>query len=318
MSRNIRQKYPAKTAKKASKRRGSDTSSSFDFSDDDGYSAVEEISDSSDDDEEDVDAVEERNILIEGKPSQSPRPQPGSDNDDNDDDDKNQAENEEEEEEDDEDDDDDDDDYSHPVIDPDADESTSWAGIASEVDDGQASDLFHDPSFSSDTAVERHVRFDVPSSDSDSTDTDDDDHGDLFPDIFVSQTSLDPAFRREIEHDPDESSGSGSFWDYNGQYEQHNADDSEAEEVIRDMSDDETPTATPRLPQIETSPSKFTPAFEESLELDGYESESSLPQDISFVFVLLTLHLCQLMVIPLRKTSQIHQFEERLGVRPYQ
>ncbi|KAH0592677.1 hypothetical protein MHUMG1_09500 [Metarhizium humberi] len=268
MSRNIRQKYPAKTARTASKRRGSDTSSSFDLSDDDGYSAVEEISDSSDDDEEDVDAVEERNILIEGKPSQSPRPQSDSDNDDN------QDENNE-------DDNNDNYDYSLPVVDPDADESTSWAGIVSEVDESQASDFLHDPSLGSDAAVERHVRFDIPSSDSDSTDTDDDDddHGDLFPDIFVSQTALDPAFRREIEHDPDESSGSGSFWDYHGQYDQQIADDSDAEEVIRELSDDETPTATPRLPQIETSPSKFTPALEEALELDGYETDGDTTEE---------------------------------------
>ncbi|KAK8912782.1 hypothetical protein VCV18_012123 [Metarhizium anisopliae] len=195
MSRNIRQKYPAKTARTASKRRGSDTSL--------------------------------------------------------------------------------------PVVDPDADESTSWAGIVSEVDESQASDFLHDPSLGSDAAVERHVRFDIPSSDSDSTDTDDDDddHGDLFPDIFVSQTALDPAFRREIEHDPDESSGSGSFWDYHGQYDQQIADDSDAEEVIRELSDDETPTATPRLPQIETSPSKFTPALEEALELDGYETDGDTTEE---------------------------------------
>ena len=43
MARNVRQKGPVTPA---SKRRGSDTSSSFDFSDDDGYSAVEDISDS--------------------------------------------------------------------------------------------------------------------------------------------------------------------------------------------------------------------------------------------------------------------------------
>ncbi|OAA35539.1 hypothetical protein NOR_07924 [Metarhizium rileyi] len=266
MSRNIRQKYPAKTAKKASQRRGSDASSSFDLSGDDGYSAVEEISDSSDDDEEDVDAVEERNILTEAKPSQSPRPQPDNDNDDDDDDNN-------------EDDGDDEYDCNHSVVDPDAEESTSWAGIASEVDESQASDLFHDPSFGSDPAVERHVHFDVPSSDSDSTDTDDDDHGDLFPDIFVSQTSLDPAFRREIEHDPDESSGSGSFWDYNGQYEQQHVDDSDAEDVIRELSDEETPIATPRVSQIESSPSKFPPTLEEPLDLDGYETDGDTTEE---------------------------------------
>lgn len=295
MSRNLRQKRPPTSARKVSKRRGSDSSSSLDLSDDDGYSAVEDISDSSDDDEADVHAVEERNILTEAfpKPSQSPRPEPESDNDDDED--------EEEDEEEDDDDDDDDDyeedfDVSHPIVDADADEHASWAGIVSEVDGSQASDFLHDPSFGSDTAVERHVRFDIPSSDSDSTDTDDDDHGDLFPDIFVSQNALDPAFRREIENDPDESSGSGSFWDYNGQYDQQE-EDSDAEEVIRELSDDETPTATP----VTISEAKFAPAFEESHELDGYESESCLLRDISLI-CLLTPHLNQLMVTRLKKT----------------
>lgn len=268
MSRNVRQKKPA-TPSTVSKRRGSDTSSSFDLSDDDGYSAVEDISDSEDDDEEDVNAVEEELILTEAvpRPAEAPRPQPRSDEE-------GEEEQDEEEEEEEEEEDDDDEDDNH-FGDGDADESTSWAGIVSEVDGSQVSDFYHEPnSFASDAAVERHVRFDVPSSDSDSTETEEDDHGDLFPDIFVSQNSLDPAFRREIEHDPDESSGSGSFWDFNGQYEEQQ--DSDAEEVVRELSDEETPTATPRLSQTATGPASFTPAFEESHELDGYESEFGL------------------------------------------
>ncbi|KAG5970892.1 hypothetical protein E4U55_001423 [Claviceps digitariae] len=258
MSR-IRQDYIAETAKKAVKRRGSDTSSSLDLSDDGGYSAVEEISDSSDNDEEDVDAVEERDILKEAKPSESPRPLHTSDVDDDDDEC--------------------DFDPSRHVAGSDADESASWAGIVSEVEENQVTDLFHDHALASDTMTERHVRFDVPPSDSDSTDTDDDDdHRDLFPDIFVSQTSLDPAFRREIEHDADESSGSGSFWDYNGHYEQQDDDDSDAEQIIRELSDDETPAATPRVSQIDPSAS-FTPAFEESLELDGYETDGDTTEE---------------------------------------
>ena len=225
MSRNLRQ---SGTPSKVPKRRDSDTTTtSFDFSDDDGYSGVENISDSSDDDEEDVNAVEEQNIVTEDKPSASPRPQ----NNDNDEDD-----------------------YDETVpIDADADESASWAGIVSEVDE---SDVFQEPHFD---AGERHVHFDVPPSDSDSTDTDED-HGDFYPDIFVSQTSLDPAFRREIE-DESESEGSGSFWDYGGQYDRG---DSDAEEIVRRFSDDDTPTATPQAK---------TPTFEEAHELDGYESE---------------------------------------------
>lgn len=306
MSRNIRQKYPATTAKKASKRRGSDTSSSFDFSDDDGYSAVEDISDSSDDDEEDVNAVEERNILTEVKPSEPPRPPPhGSDSDDDDDDD-------------DHDNDGDDGRFNPslpPVVESDAEEGASWAGIVSDVDESQASDFFHDSALASDTTVERHVRFDVPSSDSDSTDTEDeDDHGDLFPDIFVSQTSLDPAFRREIEHDPDDSSGSGSFWDYSGQYEQQDDGDSDAdaEEVIRqELSDDDTPTATPKVVS-QMDQSALTPAFEEPLELNGYESESCPSQDARVPFLANKAQSFQLMGILPKKTFPNLPFEESL------
>ncbi|PNY28101.1 Uncharacterized protein TCAP_01974 [Tolypocladium capitatum] len=267
MSRNVRHKHPA-TPPKVSRRRGSDSSSSLDLSDEDGYSAVEDISDSEDDDEEDVDAVEEEMILTEAvsRPAVAPRPQPRSDDE----------EGGEEDEEEDVAGDDDDGDDNH-FGDGDVDESTSWAGIVSEVDGSQVSDLHHVPnSFASDVAVERHVRFDVPSSDSDSTETEDD-HGDLFPDIFVSQNSLDPAFRREIEHDPDESSGSGSFWDFNGQYEEQQ--ESDAEEVVREHSDEETPTSTRRASQTATGPASFTPAFEESLELDGYETDGDTTEE---------------------------------------
>lgn len=263
MSRNVRQKLPSSSVK-VSKRRPSD-SSSFDLSDEDGYSAVEDISDSEDDDEDDVKAAEEENILTEGSalPSAAPRPQPvdedAEDEDDNDDD------------YDDDENDDDDDEDEDALGDADADENASWAGIVSEVDGSQVSDLFqgHD-AFAPDAAVERHVHFDVPSSDSDSTDTEDD-HADLFPDIFVSQSSLDPAFRREIEHDADESSGSGSFWDFNGHHDSRQ--DSDAEEIVRRLSDEDTPTATPRPAQTTATPASFMPTFEENLELDGYESE---------------------------------------------
>ncbi|KAG6030473.1 hypothetical protein E4U41_000094 [Claviceps citrina] len=262
MSRSIQQDHPATPAQMADKRRGSDTASSLGLSDEEGYSAVEEISDSSDDDEDDVNAVEERNILKEVKPSSSSRPPHTSDIDDDNDDDN---------------DDDHKFDPNRSVAGSDDDESVGWAGIMSEVDENPLSEFFHDSELVSDVMMERHVRFDVPPSDSDSTDTDeDDDHGDLFPDIFVSQTSLDPAFRREIEHDADESSGSGSFWDY-GQCEQQD-DESDAEEVIRELSDDDTLTATPKVPEIDPSTS-FTPAFEEPLELDGYETDGDTTEE---------------------------------------
>lgn len=268
MSRNIRQKYPATAAKAQKRRRGSDTSSSLDLSDESGYSAVEDISDSEDNDEEDVTAVEEAIIVTEARPRSSNAPRPQSD---------------EEEEEDGDDDDDageeaeDEDDDADVLPDDGDDDNASWAGILSDVDDGNASDFYHDPNaFASDPIIERHVRFDVPDSDSDSTETEDD-HADLFPDIFVSQNSLDPSFRKELEHDPDESSGSNSFWDYHGQYEEEEEEEedseSDAEEVVRQLSDDETSPAAMPTPSAASVVENFTPTFEESLELDGYECE---------------------------------------------
>uniref|UniRef100_A0A8H7N1A7 Uncharacterized protein n=1 Tax=Bionectria ochroleuca TaxID=29856 RepID=A0A8H7N1A7_BIOOC len=71
----------------------------------------------------------------------------------------------------------------------------------------------------------------------------------MYSDIFVAQTQLDPNFRREVELDPDDSSGSEGFWDY-GQYFGDQRE-SEAEEIIRQLSDDEdedaTPLATPNV-----------------------------------------------------------------------
>ena len=302
MSRNVRRKNPTTPVKatKSRSRRVSDTSSSsFDLSDDGGYSAVEEISDSSDDDEEDVAAAEEENILIEAQVATPPAPRPLPIVDD-----------EEDEEEEDDDDDDDDDDGAEA----DEDDNGSWGGIMSEVDESQVSDFYQDAlAYGSDTPIERHVHFDVPSSDSDSTDTEEDDHADLFPDIFVSQNALDPAFRREIEDDPDESSGSGSFWDYSYQYNYQEAE-SDADEIIRRLSDDDTPTATPMASQPNTAASTPVPAFEEPHELDGYESEScSYAGHVSFV--MLTV-LFQLMGTLPRKISLNPLSVERHDVLP--
>ncbi|KAJ3498903.1 hypothetical protein NLG97_g764 [Lecanicillium saksenae] len=275
MSRNVKRKT---TTPKRSKRRDSDTTSasSFDLSDDDGYSAVEDITDSEDDDEDDVDAVEEEAIRTE-EPLTSPRPPTDDGNQDDDEDDQDDQ------------DDQDDDDASDQELEIEVDISvdgnldfeeasqTSWAGIVSDADQ----DFYNDASaFTSDTAVERHVRFDVPSSDSDSTDTEDDDHADLFPDIFVSQNSLDPAFRREIENDPnDGSSDSGTFWDYSGQHQDNNNDDddSETEEIIRRLSDDDTPTASPTK-QIK-SEMEMTPTFPGVHDLDGYETDGDTTEE---------------------------------------
>lgn len=278
MSRNIRRKSPA-PVQKAKKRRGSDTSSSLDLSDEEGYSGVDDISDDEDDEEDDVDAAEEENIVTRGglsSPAVASRPQFIKEEDEDDDDD---------EEDDDEDDgyqynyDDDahDDDDGSPAED-DA-ESTSWAGIQSEIDasaSDQFDDHFRDADYGASSKVDRHVRFDLP--DRVNTDDDlstDDDYAGMYTDIFIEQKHLDPAFRREVEHDPDESSGSGSFWDY--------ADQTDFDtETVKNDFDDESTTATPRTVTYQSvflnsdpQPDPFEKLGEVSTpsELDGYESE---------------------------------------------
>ncbi|KLP11361.1 uncharacterized protein Y057_9921 [Fusarium fujikuroi] len=271
MSRNLKQKFttPVKKTKTAQRRRRvSDTpsASSLDLSDDGGYSAVEDISDSSDDDEDDVAAAEEENILEETHvpptPPQAPRPQPTIEEDDEEEEEEEEVEQEDDEQE---------------GLDIDDDDAASWGGIV--TDDEDQPDVYQDANIFGEEPLERHVHFDVPSSDSDSTDTEDEIQG-FFPDIFVSQNNLDPAFRREIENDPNESSDSGSFWDFNNQYGEQD-DDSDAEEIFRQI-DDDTPIATPMASQPATAASTPQPipfGFEESTELDGYETDGDTTEE---------------------------------------
>lgn len=272
MSRNVRKKQQSKPLKVA-KRRGSDSSSSLDLSDDGGYSAVEDITDS-DEDEEDVDAVEEehirtnalRNVILRS----SPRPEPVEEDEEGDD----------ENEDDDGDDDDEDDD-------DDAEDSTSWDGIPSDTEEvhpvghGLEDPFVPGPE---DSVVERRVRFDVPeSSDGDSTETDDDiDHG-FFPDIFVDQNSLDPNFRREIEYDPDDddNSSNSGFWDFNGMGDATLDDPtSDIDAFIRkalEEDDDSTPIVTPMTGNDLWSTADPTPMpspdMNDDISVDGYLSE---------------------------------------------
>ncbi|KAF4587850.1 amidase [Ophiocordyceps camponoti-floridani] len=262
MSRNVKQKLPAV----ATKRRVS-ASSSPNLSDDDGYSAVEDISDD-DDDEDDVDAAEEENILTEAstRPSVAPRPQPGADDQDDDDDDDDDDVDDDDDDDDDDDEDDDDggqdsDDENGDDFGAEFDEGFAWQGIASDVDDSRDAPA-------QDAIERRHVRFDVPSSESDSTESDADDDN-FFPDIFVFQSQLDPAFRREIEVDPDDSSASGSFWDFG----QHDL----AGNGAQDQSDDET--AALALPPSMPTAVDPMPAPEESRELEGYETDGDTTEE---------------------------------------
>ncbi|MDA4132407.1 MAG: hypothetical protein OK454_04685 [Thaumarchaeota archaeon] len=287
-SRNMRQKYPSTPVKikvkaRPAKRKDSITSdSSLDFSDDDGYSAVDDVSDSEDDDEEDVDAAEEEHIISHGLPRIAPSaaPRPLVEADEDKDGGVADEEEEEEEEEDEEEAGDEaviEDDEVHD--DEDVPETGNWDGVLSEMDESAASHYILDQDVAN---VERHVRFaGVPDSDTDSTTTDTTIGVDeYFPDIFVSQTSLDPAFRREIEEDPDESSGSTSFWDFHGNYEYSGAfaedsDDDHHRRIRSIISEEDTPIGTP-IPIASHIPTEIsTPvvAAEEPQELDGYESE---------------------------------------------
>jgi hypothetical protein len=275
MSRNARQKLPAARAPKPKRRRVSDTttsSSSLDLSDDGGYSAVEEISESEDDDEEHVVAAEEEHIITHEAHRGQPRSLPP------------QQDVEDDADEDDDDDEEDDEDENtgvpeHAVVDDedeeddDGDEVASWDGILSDGEGAApAGSYMLDPNVAN---VERHVRFTgVPDSDSDSTTSEtSEDIGGFFPDIFVEQASLDPAFRREIEYDPDESSASGdSFWDFGSQ---DRLDVDSDDELTPQGLNDGSPTPTPTVSQPPTEAS--TPVASGVVqELDGYESESYL------------------------------------------
>lgn len=261
MSRNVRNKQPT-TPVKVSKRRDSDASSSLDLSDEGGYSAVEDITDS-DEDEEDVNAVEEEHILTNALRKVIPSsPRPAEEDEEGDD------ENEDDQDGDDDDNDDDDDD---------AESSASWNGIPSDTEACPPDQRIEDPFISGpeDSVVERRVRFDVPeSSDGDSTETDDDiDHG-FFPDIFVDQNSLDPSFRREIENDPDDDNSSNSgFWDFRETGESTAELDAFIMKVLEDDGDS-TSIATPMAGHELFSTAEPTPMPSPDIDddsLDGYQ-----------------------------------------------
>ncbi|KAL2203828.1 hypothetical protein CC79DRAFT_1324656 [Sarocladium strictum] len=260
MSKIVRKKAPAKKSKPV-KRRLSDSSTPSDLSDEYGYSGVEDISDSEDDDEEDVNAVEEDSILKESFTPPRPAPIPDDSSDDNDADDDEEEEVEAEVEE----------------VDADDNESTSWAGIVSEPDeDHEASDLYADDGiFAAAATPERHVHFDVPYSDSDSTATEDD-HADIFPDIFVDQHSLDPSFRREIEDDAEDSSGSGGYWDYRGHYEQFDMDDTA---MVLGGTPEDTGVSRNTSAEPSTTPVDWDTSLAEPAELDGYETDGETTEE---------------------------------------
>lgn len=184
MSRNLRHKQSRHVlANKSNK-----TPVVSDHSSDDDYAGVDLISDT-EEDEPDVEVAEEQAII----------------------------ESEEDE-------------IDDTVLQPDKDDDQgSWAGF--DLDDeptfGGGDPLFHEeitrtstPNMYAETTAweatnSRRVRFDL--SDSDSSDTE----VNIFPDIFLDQSSLDPQFRQTIENDhnkdnDDPPSSEGSYWDFRG------------------------------------------------------------------------------------------------------
>lgn len=328
MPRNIRRKAaPAKSKR----RRNSDTSSSLDLSSDGGYSALGEVSDSEDDDEDDVYAAEEKHIIqavTKSRHAPSPRPPVQNEEEDADEEEADGAGSDDDDDEDDDDGDDEDDleelddaDFTEFAFEENtnnggnddtptgkakfADDGASWNGV-SESDANQAGGAA--------LPAKRQVRFaGVPDSDSDSTTSDASVHdSQFFPDIFVEQGSLDPGFRREIEHDSD-SSVSSSFWDYSSGY-------GHDQEPLLTFSDADLLAAELPDPNADVFPQALADEDdkkeegvdeEENGELDGYESEFEPTKLCASFFsggilhdcILLLTHLSQPMVTLLRMRS---------------
>lgn len=275
------QKITAITSKAANRRVAQPPTP--DLSGDEGYSALEDIDESDDDDDDNVWAAEEEHLitnLVTGQKVRSPRPlfyDSSVEQEDEDGDDEYEGVEEEEDD--------------LLAYQPDDDEEAgeadekSWNGLSDGTDnEGDVNEL---QSPFQDIHTERRVRFaNVPDSDSDSTDTDDD-HADMFPDIFVDQATLDPAIRREIDRDPEESSSSGSFWDFQGRLDEYSSGESEGDMFLPSTavstappSDEElTPTATPLAPPMSFESTVSSPSrpLDFPVDFGGYESE--LPSD---------------------------------------
>jgi len=189
----------------------SKNNTSFNDSSDDDYAGVDLVSDD-EDDEPDVEKAEEQ-VIIESEQ-------------------------------------DEDDSTPRPSIE---DDQSSWDGFEMESQEVLGDTFFddhmarmHAPDIDTEAAVlwapepsddepdRRRVRFDL--SDSSSTASNDEDFG--FPDLFVPQSSLDPAFRRQIEEDEANASSDEGYWDLRG------ADDAALEDVDDNDSDSSSGTGS--------------------------------------------------------------------------
>ena len=297
-----------KAAKAAPKRRrrNSDVSSSLDLSSDGGYSALDDVSDSDDNDEDEIVAAEEKHIIKDVVKTKhrhtlgrSPRPAGSSPvtaaavvaNSNN----ALQSEEEDADQEGGGDDDDDaggaDDDDSSSSSDSEfdlgeLDEATLLAiGVnpphGGDVEDAAANnndDLASwngiSESEANNKGGKRQVRFaGVPDSDSDDSSSSDEEAANdstFFPDIFVEQNLLDPAFRREIENESD-SSVSSSFWDYAAAFEPSNTNNDTIDDDDFFASVLGQPMPPPSTPAAE--------ATDATVDGDGYDSDADGDSD---------------------------------------
>lgn len=120
----------------------------------------------------------------------------------------------------------------------------------------------------------RQVRFaGVPDSDSDDSSSSDDEAANdstFFPDIFVEQNQLDPAFRREIENESD-SSVSSSFWDYHAVFEHSNLDGND--NLGTDQADDDFFAALLDQPLQQPPSTPQAEATDATNDGEGYDSD---------------------------------------------
>lgn len=194
MSRNLRHRSNTPPAKKRARR----SSTSTDISSSSDYDGVDAISDS-EEDEPDVEEVEEQAIIeSEDYENFQSTPRPSIEDDQS----------------------------SWDGFDPNTQEDILGGNIAffdehithrHALDHDTEAAMWSTTNGLSESDTTRHVRFDL---DDDSSSTMTDNEDDIFPDIFVSQNSLDPGFLKAIENNQDEekwsSDGEGSYWDFNG------------------------------------------------------------------------------------------------------
>ncbi|KAG0649648.1 hypothetical protein D0Z07_4062 [Hyphodiscus hymeniophilus] len=203
MSRNMRHKSQVTPTRKTNKtvRRNSTLA---DTTSDDDYAGVDAISDSEDGDEPDVEEAEEQ-AIIESEDDDVQTPRPSIDED-----------------------------------------QSSWDGFETQeeilgentqffedhIARGHAPDhdteatVFNHGLSEEDVNVARRVHFEIPGYEAADESSDTDDEEELWPDLFVPQSSLDASFRKALESNEDEvfggsSDGEGSYWDFHGDEPSH-------------------------------------------------------------------------------------------------